>query len=167
VINTSSVKQTSTDPSVNGCSMPCQGNSLELCGGSNRLNIYMLNLASTSASAPSSMITNIVSSSSSTGILTLPNTSLSTNSQISISSSSQSTLSLSSTSSVAPVPTGPITVTSLSGHAYMGCYSEGTNGRALSDLQNPILADSVSVEACAAACSKYTYFGVEYSHECK
>ena len=39
--------------------------------------------------------------------------------------------------------------------------------RALSDLQNPIPAQNVTVENCAAACTQYTYFGVEYSGECK
>ncbi|KAL8933990.1 MAG: hypothetical protein Q9211_005469, partial [Gyalolechia sp. 1 TL-2023] len=32
--------------------------------------------------------------------------------------------------------------------------------------RNPIASSQVSVEACGAACSQYTYFGVEYSGEC-
>lgn len=47
----------------------------------------------------------------------------------------------------------------------MGCFSEATNNRALSDLQNPIPGNKVTVEACAAACAGYTYSGVEYSGE--
>ena len=63
-------------------------------------------------------------------------------------------------------PTGPITVTQLAGYTYLGCYSEATQGRALSDKQNPIAGALVSVESCKTACAAYTYFGVEYSGEC-
>lgn len=72
------------------------------------------------------------------------------------------------TGTVAPTPTpmGPITVGNFSVWSYLGCYSEATNMRALSDNQNPIPAASVSVEACGAACAAYGYFGVEYSGEC-
>ncbi|KAI4206298.1 MAG: hypothetical protein LQ349_009943, partial [Xanthoria aureola] len=51
-------------------------------------------------------------------------------------------------------------------YGYLGCYTEGTGGRALSDVANPIAANKVSVEACGIACSQYTYFGVEYSGHC-
>ena len=68
-----------------------------------------------------------------------------------------------STAIAAATPTGPITVTNITGHAYMGCYSEATNGRALSDLLSPISGIQVTVEACSVACAGYTYFGVEYS----
>lgn len=66
----------------------------------------------------------------------------------------------------ASTPTGPITVTQLAGYTYLGCYSEATQGRALSDKQNPIAGALVSVESCQTACKAYTYFGVEYSGEC-
>jgi hypothetical protein len=72
-----------------------------------------------------------------------------------------------STSSAIPIPKGPITVTNLLGYNYLGCYSEGTNIRALNGLLNPVSGGYVSVEICASACSAYTYFGVEYSSECK
>lgn len=58
---------------------------------------------------------------------------------------------------------GPITVTNLLGYTYLGCYSEATNERALNGYLLPIPAANTSVETCAAACSQYTYFGVEYS----
>jgi hypothetical protein len=63
-------------------------------------------------------------------------------------------------------PTGPITVTNLIGWTYIGCYTEATNTRALNGLENPIATDATDVESCAAACSQYTYFGVEYGQEC-
>lgn len=64
-------------------------------------------------------------------------------------------------------PSGPVTVGSFYGWNYLGCYSEATAGRALSDLQNSIPAANVSIESCAKACSIYTYFAVEYAQECK
>lgn len=69
-------------------------------------------------------------------------------------------------SSAAPTPTGgPIVVPAADGYTYLGCYTEATNGRALSDVLNPVPAASLTVEACAAACKPYKYFGVEYSGE--
>ena len=65
-----------------------------------------------------------------------------------------------------PTPTGPQTIGDFSNWQYMGCYSEATNGRALSDLQNPISGKAVTIEACATACAGYDYFGTEYSGEC-
>ena len=59
-----------------------------------------------------------------------------------------------------------MTVQTVIGWTYSGCYSEATNGRALSGLQNPIPGNTVTVESCAAACTQFTFFGVEYSGEC-
>lgn len=121
--------QTSSVPSVSGCSMQCAGNELEYCGGPNRLNVYK------QPSVPGSPTQSLPPGSSAT---TSPNS-----------------------------PVGPTTVTTITGGKYLGCYSEGTNVRALGDLQNPIMGSSVSVESCGAACLGYVYFGVEYSGECK
>ncbi|KAL9602500.1 MAG: hypothetical protein Q9219_001794 [cf. Caloplaca sp. 3 TL-2023] len=123
------------DPAASGCSMLCNGDQLEYCGGPNRLSTYKTNSSLASSSSATTTGTTATGTSS-------------------------------ATTSSTPTPTGPITVQSLTGYLYLGCYSEGTNNRALSDLQNPIVAAKVSVEACSAACSKYTYFGVEYSGEC-
>lgn len=78
-------------------------------------------------------------------------------------STALATATATSTAIAAATPTGPITVTNITGHAYMGCYSEATNGRALSGLLNPISGIQVTIEACSTACAGYTYFGVEYS----
>ena len=77
--------------------------------------------------------------------------------------SATASVSASGNATAAATPTGPVTVTNLAGHSYMGCYSEATDGRALSGLANPISGNQVTVEACSAACAGYTYFGVEYS----
>ena len=117
----------SSDPTQNGCSMTCNGDATEYCGGPNRLSTYKKNS-------------------------TLP-----------VSSSASPTASVSAT----PSPTGPITVQNITGYSYLGCYSEATAGRALSDLENPIPGTTVTPGTCAKACGAYQYFGVEYSGECK
>lgn len=129
--------------------MVCKGNALEWCGGGNRLNLYILD---GSDPVPISTVTTLSSTkTASTGI-----------------STSLKSISASTTSSpVAPIPTGPITVTSLAGWIYLGCYSEATVGRALNSLLLPIPGAENSVEKCATACAGYTYFGVEYGSECE
>ncbi|KAI4115242.1 MAG: hypothetical protein LQ345_004126 [Seirophora villosa] len=81
-------------------------------------------------------------------------------------SSTASSTSTSTSTSASATATGPMTVQSVPGYGYLGCYSEVAGGRALTDLANPIAGDKVSVDACGVACSAYTYFGVEYSGEC-
>ena len=76
------------------------------------------------------------------------------------------TVPVTTTSTPTPTPGAPFTVGNFGSWIYAGCYSEATNNRALSDLQNPIPAANVSVEACGAACAAYLHFGVEYSGEC-
>ena len=105
-----------------GCSMTCNGNPNEYCGGPNRLTAYRRNTTSTTPGPASST--------------QAPST-----------------------------PTGPVTRINVSGYSYQGCFTEGTNSRALSGLQNPVPAATLTLEKCAAACSSYNYFGTEYSGE--
>lgn len=88
------------------------------------------------------------------------------NSTLASGATSTSGASTSAAVSATPSPTGPITVEDLTGYTYLGCYSEATQGRALSDLGNPIPGNTVTPAACAQGCAKYFYFGVEYSGEC-
>ncbi|KAL9044249.1 MAG: hypothetical protein Q9214_002599 [Letrouitia sp. 1 TL-2023] len=127
---------------TSGCTMTCGGNPRQLCGGPNRLNFYAAGAASSSKTSTTTSQTSTTSKTTST-------------------STSTST----STTSTA-VSTGPVTVSNLAGYKYLGCYNEVAGGRALSDLQNPIPASTVSVESCSKACAQYNYFGVEYSGEC-
>ena len=76
-------------------------------------------------------------------------------------------LSTTTSTTATPTPTAPATVQKINGWSYTGCYTEGTNGRALSGLENPVPGSNNSIEACGAACSGFQYFGVEYSAECK
>ena len=61
----------------------------------------------------------------------------------------------------------PTTVTSLAAHMYLGCFSEASGTRALSDSQQFYgEGERTDVESCSEACSDYTYFGVEFGAEC-
>ena len=60
---------------------------------------------------------------------------------------------------------GPQTLKTVGNYKYLGCYSEGTNGRALSSDQPPTPNGGFTLELCMAACQGYKYFGVEYANE--
>ncbi|KZF20208.1 WSC-domain-containing protein [Xylona heveae TC161] len=58
----------------------------------------------------------------------------------------------------------PVTVLEVADFGYLGCYTEGTNSRALTGESSS--GDANTVQSCATTCSGFTYFGVEYSREC-
>lgn len=51
----------------------------------------------------------------------------------------------------------------LSGYDNLGCYTEATSGRALS--QKSYADNSMTLELCQSTCQDYAYFGVEYGRE--
>ena len=116
--------------------MPCPGKTSENCGNGNRLSLYSL--------GGKNPFTPVVSSSS----------------------SSVSATSTSTGSTVSSTPTGPSVVPSAGSFGYLGCYTEGSSGRSLSGLSNPVDSSTLTIAKCAAACSSYQYFGTEYSGEC-
>lgn len=63
-------------------------------------------------------------------------------------------------------PGGPVNLDTVGNWSYAGCYTEATNGRALTGLINPIPGAQVSIESCTTACQGYSYAGMEYSQEC-
>ena len=65
-----------------------------------------------------------------------------------------------------PTPGGPSNSPTIDDYQYLGCYTEGTNGRALSGKLNPVGGATLTNEICAAACKGFTYFGTEYGGEC-
>lgn len=46
----------------------------------------------------------------------------------------------------------------------MGCYAEGTDGRALAE--NKPANSSMTTELCQSLCRGYRYYGLEYGSEC-
>ncbi|KAK4129599.1 copper radical oxidase [Parathielavia appendiculata] len=111
-------------PATSGCAMTCNGNSTELCGGPDRLNVYSYGGQSPSGTSSAAA--------TSTG------------------GGSQ--------------PTGPSQPETVGNYEWYGCRTEATAGRALSAAT--FASDDMTLEACQAYCSAYTYFGVEYSREC-
>ncbi len=63
--------------------------------------------------------------------------------------------------------TGPSPNPGVNGFTYLGCYSEGTTGRALT-YGAGLPGASLTVAACTAAChaANYILAGVEYGGEC-
>ncbi|KAL8846641.1 MAG: hypothetical protein Q9221_008281 [Calogaya cf. arnoldii] len=57
-----------------------------------------------------------------------------------------------------------VSTPSASAYSAKGCYTEATNGRALAG--KTLVDDSMTIEVCAATCEGFTYFGLEYYHEC-
>lgn len=90
--------------------------------------------------------------------------STSSSSSMSLTSTSSTVSSSSSSTSSSASPTGPVPVQTAGSFAYQGCYTEGTNGRALADTTTA--SGSMTVAKCAAFCSSYKYMGIEYSSEC-
>ncbi len=131
------------------CSDLCMGNTTETCGGSQRLSVYFLN--STDQASPSSTASSSPSSSS-----TL---------LLNSAASSSPPSSTSTTTTTSSTPSATI-ILSPSNNTYIsqGCWAEPAQGRALSD--DSMAEDSLTVEACAAFCDGYQYFGAEYGREC-
>ena len=69
-------------------------------------------------------------------------------------------------SNTSTTPAGPVTVNSTGNYDYIGCWSEGTGGRALQGLAPPAPINGFDVEICETACEGYTYFGVEFANQC-
>jgi hypothetical protein len=66
-------------------------------------------------------------------------------------------------------PTFPtVNENTIADYASLGCYSEGTNGRALVWQQNQLSTTNMTVEECLFACKDggYSFAGVEYATQC-
>lgn len=103
-----SFTQGTVSTSLSDCSMQCSGNSLQTCGGPNRLSVY-------SATVPGF------------------------------------------TSTAALVPINAPNTQFLFG----GCIADSVSARVF-----PTVGQGGTLESCAASCTNYPYFGVEYGNEC-
>ncbi|KAJ9158479.1 WSC-domain-containing protein [Coniochaeta hoffmannii] len=180
--NTIKHPTTYTADSLNLCTFACPGDGTESCGGDNGyMSLYAdttkfdiqafyasLNaLTSTSTSSTPTSTSTSGGSTSTGGSVTTTGTSASisgaasgtTSSTISSSSSGPTT-----SSSASPLnPNEPDTVNGQ--WKYIGCYQDNVNGvRSLSAASTA--ADTMTLESCAAFCSKYNVFGTEYGREC-
>lgn len=126
------------------CTMTCNGNSTEKCGGPNRLNIYQYTSPSTSTTAASIVTsTTAVVSTTTGGVLSTTVTSTSTTS-------------------------APTSATGLpGGWAYQGCYVDNIDGlrsMLVQENDNP----TMTIESCIDQCLSlgYSVAGMEYSDQC-
>ncbi|KAH8879637.1 WSC-domain-containing protein [Thozetella sp. PMI_491] len=107
-------------------------------------------------------VTELCGGSSRISVYALNGTVVSSSSSTSSSATGTATSAASAISSTAvSAPTQPASVGS---YAFVGCYNDTVGARALVDGNTQ--SDSMSVESCAAYCSGYQYFAVEYSAEC-
>ncbi|CAK7205222.1 hypothetical protein SEUCBS139899_007989 [Sporothrix eucalyptigena] len=139
-INSGASKAAST-----ACTMTCNGNTTELCGGSLLLDVYQFNATAAVSSAKAA------STASTSTTLTKSGASTVTTSK---------TTSTTSTSTTAAHTTKP----TVGNWVYQGCYTEGSTGRALAALSET--NNEMTYEECAAYCSAYAFFGVEYGDQC-
>lgn len=130
-----------------GCNKLCAGNALQYCGGSSKLNVYQKGASSASSSAAASVAP----------------------------SSSAAPASSAAASSALPAGTSSTTVASpaakpmVSGYTYQGCYTDNVpvTGRVLTGARlNGNTANPMTLEKCAAFCSKFLYWGTQYGQEC-
>lgn len=147
-----------SDPTQNMCSMTCNGNVNEYCGGPNRLSIYQFN------SSLSSVYSSASSTRNASTIATIFSSGGGGSAVTPMSQTSTANATTTNTTST-PSPTGPITVQNSTAFNHLGCYSGDVQARALTSLANPGDGTKNSVEACSLGCAEYTYFGVEYSAE--
>lgn len=97
------------------------------------------------------------SSSSSSSSRTSTSTTVST---FSTSTSTTTSKPPSSSSTSAPPPSTP----SQTGYTYVGCYTDSSSARVLTGKSSSTSTNTY--KTCAAYCSGYTYFGVEYGSQC-
>ncbi|OAA65943.1 legume lectin domain containing protein [Niveomyces insectorum RCEF 264] len=116
-----SINADASQAATSACSMTCNGNHTEYCGGSLLLDVYHLAVANS---------TNGTTTATGTG----------------------------------PTATGPATKAEVGNWVYQGCYTEATNGRALSAAA--LANANMSYAVCATYCADYAYFGVEYGSQC-
>lgn len=129
-----------------GCNMNCNGNTYEVCGGPDRLNVFTyVGHLSTSTSTTTSATSSTQSGTSTTepGVSTT-----------------------SSSASSAATPTSSVAAQLPSNWTYRGCYIDNANGRIL----NTTLPDNnaLTIENCVQSCASQgmTVAGLEYSTQC-
>jgi hypothetical protein len=70
----------------------------------------------------------------------------------------------SSTATTSASPTSTTSPTLPTSYGTLGCYTEATAGRALKEKS--FSDDAMTIQKCAANCSGFKYFGLEYYFEC-
>lgn len=127
------------------CDYPCAGDATEQCGGQGVFNLYEI-AGGAAVTVPASTTYSATSTATATGT----------------GASGSGSATAAATASATVVP-------SVGGFVYDTCAVDpsgnGGSGRALTDDATSS-TNNMTVEICAAYCSNYAYFGVEYGAEC-
>ncbi|KAG9230010.1 WSC domain-containing protein [Amylocarpus encephaloides] len=163
----SSTSQTSGSSTGSGTSQTSsttsQSSSSSTSSGPSQTSITTSGTSQTSSTTSQTSGSSTSSGPSQTSSTSSQSSSSSTSSSETLTTSSSTSVSTTSTSTSA-TPTGPTIVPSTGPYNYMGCYTEATSGRALAAAFFPNNTNTIAT--CAASCSAYTYFGMEYGREC-
>jgi len=100
------------------------------------------------------------SSSATSTTTSLPNNAASTNTGTTTTGTASTGTSSTSASATPTAPSQPATVAN---YKWYGCQTEATGIRALSSTT--YADDTMTLESCAAFCTGYSYFGVEYGRK--
>lgn len=132
-----SLKSSAVRAPAADCYLPCSGNRTEVCGGNSRLNVYQLDDGS---------------------IVTPPG-----NGSVPTQTPGPG-VSTTTSDVVEPTPVTPSKTRRVGDYFFQGCWTEGTNVRALSG--KTYASDEMTLDTCAEFCEGFTYFGNEYGREC-
>jgi hypothetical protein len=144
------------------CTMPCNGNPTETCGGSNRLDMYYFGPMTT---APAT--TTMPSVSITTSSATTTSSAAATSSSTAASTATTTSSAAGTSSTAAATTTGASTATAT--WTPLGCYADDIYARILSQRTYISAGENgMTVELCQQACLNdgFIYSGVEYSGEC-
>ncbi|KAI4172667.1 MAG: hypothetical protein LQ343_003407 [Gyalolechia ehrenbergii] len=162
-----------------GCTMTCMGRPTEICGGSNRMNVFQAESSpapssSTSSSTSTTSHSTPATISSTTSLTSKPSFTTSSSIPASSTTSKPSTLTTTTRSFTAsymtPIPS--TTATPTRGFYPLGCYAEPpapTRKPMIQLLSSENMSPDLCISALLAADkpgTTYAVFGLEYGREC-
>ncbi|KAL9597007.1 MAG: hypothetical protein Q9219_005433 [cf. Caloplaca sp. 3 TL-2023] len=165
-----------------GCTATCKGNPNEICGGSNRMNVYQAILSGESftTSLPSSTTSSSTAEARSSTTSSTTTSKPSSTTTPSFTPASKTTTPSTLTTTTRPgtnyiTPTPSSTATPTKGFYSLGCYAEppAPTKKPMTQL---LSSDTMSPDLCISALSSanaknnpgttYNVFGLEYGREC-
>ncbi|KAF8437730.1 WSC domain-containing protein [Terfezia claveryi] len=133
------------------CNMKCAGDASKICGGSNRLNLYIYNrnlttttTTTTSIGPGTDLTTAVTATTLATEVITVTATTTTT------------------TTPVTPTPTIPVGDANFD---YYGCYTDKVGARVLAAWGIPA-SGTMTIQKCLTGCSQFEFAGLEYGKEC-
>jgi hypothetical protein len=154
-----------TRKGISGLPSSCTALATQIQSSSSALSTSVTSISSSSSVSVSSSSAGVSTShTSSDSVIPSQSISTSTSDTASVSSSPSSTQSKSSSDITASSTLVSSTPGPTANSAFKGCYYDAANPRALSGKASD--NKDMTVEDCAASCTQYQYFGLEYATEC-